>query len=121
DVLSFFFRFQGGEIDIVHPPMTDDLVAGSVQLLYGIRESFRNSSVGVYGAFNTVSVENIHDAPNAGLAAVFPVSERGVIRLVAAATILCICVEHFECDEKAYDDLGIAGQFHRCRSQLSVF
>src|SRR5215471_10228623 len=56
------------------------------QVSFASRVEIRQRSVD--GAFDAVSGKDIHDAPDAGLAAVLAISKRRIVRFPFAATIL---------------------------------
>src|SRR5215475_2749640 len=93
-------------------------MAAGVKFFQPVGKILGDTAVGINSAFNAVTVQHIHDAPDAGFAAVFAVSEGGIIGFVSALTILRILFKRFKSDEKTDSDLRVVGPFDRCRSHV---
>src|SRR5207247_2195465 len=93
---------------VVDPAMADDLMTAGMKFRQRIGKVFGDTAIGIDGTFDAVTVERVHDAPDASLAAVFAVGKRRIVRLaVFAAPILGGFIERFEGDKKADGDLRV--------------
>ena len=101
--------------------MADDLVAALRQFFQRVRVNLGHAAVGIDGALDAVMGEDIHDAPDAGFAAIFAVRDRGVIGFAAlAAPVLRIFVKSFERNKKTNGDFGVVRPFQWCESHSSI-
>jgi hypothetical protein len=93
---------------VIHPSMSDDLMAGGGHSLQSIGKYLGKAPVGVDRAFYAVTREHFHDAPDSGFATILAVRERSVVGSAAfAAAVLRSALEGFESDEKTDGDLCI--------------
>jgi hypothetical protein len=96
-------------------------MATGVELLQRLGKVLGDTAVGINGSFDAVASQDLHDAPDAGFAAILAVGEGSVVRLIVAAAVLGGFFEGFEGDKKADGDLGVVGPFDRLGSHTFPF
>ena len=58
-------------------------MAAGMKFLQRIGKVFGDTAIGIDGAFDAVAIQRIHDAPDAGFAAILAISQRRVVGFIA--------------------------------------